>query len=168
MIKKIIASTLLATMVASISYADTKIATVNPATIFDNTNVGSVSVKKLENDLKPQALELKQQREAIIKQMQDLQKSASTMTKSVLQQKQLKIQKEQQEFTLKAQNFQKQEEIKKQKLSAQFQNSFNNAVDSVAKKDGYNLVLTSQAVAYSQGIDDISNQVIQKMNQENN
>ena len=87
--KKTILATALVLTGAS-AYADTKIAIVNPSQIFNDANSGSLSVKKLENDLKPEAVKLQQEQQTIMQEMQDLQSNSATMTKSVLAEKQQK------------------------------------------------------------------------------
>jgi len=146
------------------SYADTKIAIVNPSQIFSDANQGSLSVKKLENELKPEAQKLQIEQESIMKEMQDLQKNSTTMTKSALTIQQQKIQQEQQAFTEKAQILQKKEQDKKEELSNKFQASFDKAVNEVAKQKGYNMVITTQSLAYVSGVDDVSSQVVTLMN----
>jgi outer membrane protein len=146
------------------AYAETKIAVVNPVEIFNDSDLGSVSVKKLENDLKPQASKLKQQQNAIMQEMKELQANSATMTKAQLEQKQKQIEQEQQQFAEKARVLQQKEYAAKDKLSKKFQASFDNAVATVAKQKGYNAVLTTQALAYVENVDDISNDVVAIMN----
>ncbi|MDE4969791.1 OmpH family outer membrane protein, partial [Francisella tularensis subsp. holarctica] len=77
------------------AYAYTKIAVVNPVEIFNDSDLGSVSVKKIENDLKPDATKLKQEQYNIMQQMKTLQNNSATMTNSELDKKQQHIQQEQ-------------------------------------------------------------------------
>ncbi|EET20962.1 outer membrane protein ompH [Francisella philomiragia subsp. philomiragia ATCC 25015] len=162
--KKIVLSLcVLATTVTGV-YADTKIAVVNPVEIFNDSDLGSVSVKKMENDLKPEAAKLKQEQNDIMQQMRALQENSATMTKAELEKKQQQIQQEQQNFAQKAQVLQQKEYTAKDKLSKKFQASFDNAVATIAKQKGYNIVMTTQALAYVNNVDDISNQVIEIMN----
>ncbi len=160
--KTILATALVLTGVSA--YADTKIAIVNPSQIFNDANSGSLSVKKLENDLKPEAVKLQQEQQDIMQEMQDLQSNSATMTKSVLAEKQQKIQQEQQSFQEKAQALQKKEYDRKEELASKFQASFDSAVNDVAKQKGYNMVVTTQSLAYSNGVDDITPQVVALMN----
>ena len=162
--KKITLSAAILAAAFATSYADTKIAIVNPTEIFNDSNSGSVSVQELENEMKPEAKALKQEQETIVQKMQTLQQNSSTMTKDELAKQQAEIQKEQQGFTVKARQLQQKEYAKKEMLSKKFQSSFNNSVSAVAKKQGYNIVLTTQAVAYNKGVQDISNDVVALMN----
>ena len=162
--KKITLSVAILASAFTTSYAETKIAIVNPVEIFNDSNSGSVSVQELENEMKPEAKALKQEQETIVQKMQTLQQNSSTMTKDELAKQQAEIQKEQQAFTVKAKKLQQKEYAKKEMLSKQFQSSFNNSVSSVAKQQGYNIVLTTQAVAYNKGVHDISNDVVALMN----
>ncbi|MED7819416.1 MULTISPECIES: OmpH family outer membrane protein [unclassified Francisella] len=166
--KKIILS--LSVMAAAFTgaYADVKIAVVNPVEIFNDSDLGSVSVKKLENDLKPQATQLKQEQDNIMQQMKTLQENSATMTKQELTQKQQQIQKEEIAFREKAMVLQKKENTSKDELAKKFQASFDRAVQTIAKQKGYNAVLTTQALAYVNGIDDISSDVITLMNKDSN
>ncbi|MED7787479.1 OmpH family outer membrane protein [Francisella sp. 19X1-34] len=166
--KKIILSLSVITAAFTGAYADTKIAVVNPVEIFNDSDLGSVSVKKLENDLKPEATKLRQEQGNIVQQMQTLQQNSATMTKQELTQKQQQIQKEEQGFREKAMVLQKKESEAKEKLAKKFQASFDSAVKTIAKQKGYNAVLTTQALAYVNGIDDISSDVITLMNKDSN
>ena len=164
--KKIIAILSILAAGTTVSYAETKIAVVNPVEIFSDSDLGSVSVKKLENDLKPEASKLKQQQEAIMKEVQQLQQNASTMTKDELDKKQQAIQQEQQTFSEKARILQQKESTRKEELSKKFQVKFNRSVREVAKEKGYNIVVTTQALAYSEGVSDISGDVVVLMNKD--
>lgn len=164
--KKIILSLCILAGALTGAYADTKFAVVNPVEIFNDSDLGSVSVKKLENDLKPEAAKLKQERDSIMQQMRSLQENSATMTKDELAKKQQQIQQEQQTFTEKARVLQQKEYAAKDKLSKQFQASFDKSVQTIAKEKGYNVVLTTQALAYMNGVDDISNDVVALMNKD--
>ncbi|ASG68582.1 membrane protein [Francisella halioticida] len=164
--KKIILSLSLITAAFTGAYADTKMAVVNPVEIFNDSDLGSVSVKKLENDLKPQATQLRQEQNNIMQQMKTLQENSATMTKQELSQKQQQIQKEEQAFREKATVLQQKEYAAKDKLSKKFQASFDRSVKAVAKQKGYNVVFTTQALAYVNGVTDISNEVITLMNKD--
>ena len=164
--KKII--TTLSVLVASttLSYAETNIAVVNPVEIFSDSDLGSVSVKRLENDLKPEVSKLKQQQKAIMQEAQELQQNSSTMTKDELEEKQQAIQQEQQTFSEKARILQQKEGSRKEELSKKFQAKFDSSVKEVAKEKGYNMVVTTQALAYAEGVPDISNDVVALMNKD--
>ena len=164
--KKIITTLSLLVAGTTLSYAETKIAIVNPAEIFSDSDLGSVSVKKLENDLKPEVSKLEQQRQAITQEAQQLQQNASTMTKDQLEKKQHAIQQEQQAFSEKVRILQQKESTRKDELSKKFQARFNNSVREVAKEKGYNMVVTTQALAYSEGVTDISSDVVTLMNKD--
>ena len=84
--------------------------------------------------------------------------------KKAQEQKQKQIEQEQQQFAEKARVLQQKEYAAKDKLSKKFQASFDNAVATVAKQKGYNAVLTTQALAYVENVDDISNDVVAIMN----
>jgi outer membrane protein len=164
--KKIIATLSVLLASSTFSYAETKLAIVNPAEIFGDSNLGSAIVKKLENDLKPEATKLKQQQGAIMQKVLELQQNSSTMTKDELAKQQQAIQQEQQTFSEKARILQHKEYNKKEELSKKFQAKFDNSVKSVAEEKGYNIVITTQALAYSEGVDDISNEVVVLMNKD--
>lgn len=162
--KKIVLSLCILAGAFSGAYAEAKLAVVNPVEIFNDSDLGSVSVKKLENDLKPEAAKLKKQQGNIMNQMKALQANSATMTKDELAKKQQEIQQEQQTFSEKAKVLQQKENSAKEKLSKKFQSSFDNAVESIAKEKGYNVVLTTQALAYVNSVDDISGDVVATMN----
>ena len=59
---------------------------------------------------------------------------------------------------------QKKEYDRKEELASKFQASFDSAVNDVAKQKGYNMVVTTQSLAYSNDVDDITPQVVALMN----
>lgn len=164
--KKIITTLSLLAASVTLSYAETNIAVINPAEIFNGSDLGSVSVQKLENNLKPEANKLKEQQNAIMKEIEQLQQNSSTMTKEELEKKQQEIQQEQQAFSEKAKMLQQKESNKKEELSKKFQAKLDSSVSEIAKEKDYNLVVTTQALAYSEGVADISDDVVTLMNKD--
>lgn len=164
--KKIITTLSILAAGTTLSYAETKIAVVNPVEIFSDSNLGSISVKKLENDLRPETAKLQQERNEIIQKANELQQNSTTMTKDELEKQQRAIQQEQQTFSEKAKILQQEEGNRKDELSKKFQAKFDSSVREVAKEKGYNMVVTTQALAYSEGVADISNDVVALMNKD--
>ena len=61
---------------------------------------------------------------------------------------------------------QQKESTRKEELSKKFQVKFNRSVREVAKEKGYNMVVTTQALVYSEGVSDISGDVVVLMNKD--
>ena len=162
--KKIITIILVLAASISLSYAEVKIAVVDPVEIFSDSDLGYVSVKKLENDFKPEATKLEQQQGIIVQEIQQLQHNSSTITKDELEKKQQSIQQEQQILSEKIKILQQREYNRKYELSKKFKAKFDSSVKEIAREKSYNIVMSIQGLAYFEGIDDISNDVVILMN----
>ena len=126
-----------------------KIGLVNPVEIYQAVPQGEKSIQALQTQLKPKADELQAQQQDLMTKMQTLQTNAPTLTKSDLDKQQKALTDEQGQFKQKAMAFKQSEMQQEQKIAQDFQVSFNTAVESVAKEGKYNLILSSQAVAYA-------------------
>lgn len=81
--------------------------------------------------------------------MQTLQTNAPTLTQTDLNAQKAKLEQAQKDFQQKANSFRQSEATQEQEIAKAFQSQFGDAVNQVAKKDGYQLILSSQAVAYA-------------------
>ncbi|WP_119328222.1 OmpH family outer membrane protein [Cysteiniphilum halobium] len=150
--KKLAMISLASMTVASAAFAtdasSLKIGLVNPVEIYQTVPQGEESIHALQAKLKPKADELQKQQQGLMEKMQTLQTNAPTLTKSDLDKQQKALTDEQDKFKQQAVAFRQSEMQQEQKIAQDFQASFNTAVESVAKKGKYSLILSSQAVAY--------------------
>ena len=142
-----------------------KIGLVNPIAIYQVVPEGEEKIQALQTKLMPRADELQKQRQDLMTKIQTWQKNSPTLTKLDLDQQQNELIEEQDKFTQEVMAFRQSEVSQEQKISEEFQASFNKAVAVVAKEFKYSFILSSQAVAYA-APDlkvDVTDQVISQM-----
>ncbi|MFZ9034989.1 MAG: OmpH family outer membrane protein [Francisellaceae bacterium] len=145
------------------------VAIVNPVAVYQGAPQGEATIQKLQAELKPEMDSLQKQQQVLMSEAQQLQKDAPTMTKSDLESKQTALQQQQQQFQQKYNELRQQETSKEQAIAQVFQMNFNAAAAAVAKTGNYNLILSSQAVAYiSPDLNaDVTDKIIAEMKKDN-
>jgi len=142
-----------------------KIGIVNPVAIYQSVPQGEDSLKSLQNKLKPEAEKLQKEQNDLMQAKQKLHNDAPGMTPHDLKQKEAQQTDKESEFQKAFTAFRQSGAEAEQKLAQNFQENFNTAVSEVAKKEGYDLILSSQAIAYvgPNAEHDITMPVIEKM-----
>jgi outer membrane protein len=144
-------------IISSISYANVdknsleefKIGLVNPVEVYQTVPQGENTIKNLLSKLKPKADQLQEQQSLLVKKMQELQNNAPTLTDSELNKQKETLHKDQEKFKQKAVAFRQSEMTQEQQVTQSFQNSFNTAIKKIAISEKYSLILSLQAVAYT-------------------
>ncbi|HAU5566229.1 OmpH family outer membrane protein [Erwinia sp. S63] len=126
-----------------------KIAVVNLSQVFQQSPQRAAVAKQLEGEFSSRASDLQAQQQKIQGEIQDLQRNASTMKASDRTKKEKQIASERAAFEQKAQAFDKDNQTRQMQERNKLLAKIQTAVQSVAKSDGYDLVLDSQAVLYS-------------------
>lgn len=142
-----------------------KIGIVNPVATYQSTPQGEDSLKALQNKLKPEAEKLQKQQNDLLQEKQKLHNDAPGMTAENLKQEEVKQMNKENQFQQAFTEFRQSGAEAEQKLAQNFQEAFNTAVSEVAKKQCYDLILSSQAIAYvvPNAGHDITTPVIEKM-----
>lgn len=143
-----------------------KIGIVNPIDIYQSTPQGENSLKALQKKLKPQIEKLKKEQNKIMQEKLQLNNDSLGISTEDLKEKEARqIEKENkfhQEFTTFRQSGTEQE----QKLAQNFQEVFSTVISEIAQQQGYDLILSSQAIAYvgfNASKNDVTVKVIEKM-----
>ena len=170
--KKILISTVIISSLCSNLFAKDhieqpsiqKIGIVNPVEIYQSVPQGENSRNILQEKLKPQADKLKFQQNKLIQKKQKLDNDAVSMQSDDIKKKQSEYIAEENQFQKEVMKFRQHGSEQEQKLAENFQESFNEAVSEVAQSYNYDLILSSQAVAYIVTPEkDITMEVIEKM-----
>lgn len=140
-----------------------KIAVVNVSNIFQKSSQRAEVAKQLENEFKGRATELQSIERDLEDKMQRLQRDGSTMKigersfleKSLLTQREI--------FSNKAQDFEKDNHRRQTEERNKILNYINKIVENIAKKEGYDIVIDANAVAYANNTKDITTDVLKQV-----
>jgi outer membrane protein len=126
-----------------------KIGIVNPISVYQDSPQGQSSIKALQNSLKPKANELQDEQNSLVKKIKLLQTNSPTMTQTDLNEQKDKLYQERETLQKKISNFKQSEMLQEQRIVRSFQDKFGDSIYEVAKKHGYQLILSSQGIAYA-------------------
>lgn len=147
---------------ANVLAAD-KIAVVNVAGIFQALPQREAVAKQLESEFKSRTTELQGMERGLQDKMQRLQRDGSTMKASERSKLEKEIAEQRETFARKAQVFEQDNRRRQMEERNKLLSRIQDAVRSVAKDKGYDLVIDANAVAYSQSSDDITAQVLKQV-----
>jgi outer membrane protein len=140
-----------------------KIGVVSMQTVFQQAPQGQASLDKIKQQLTPQMNQLQKQQSQLNTAVSDFNKNGPTMSDSARNAQEAKLSQQQQQFQQQVNDFQNLQAQKQQAAAQAFQTALVNAVQTVAKNDGYTLIMTDQTVPYYNGSYDISNEVVNLM-----
>ncbi|QJC38564.1 hypothetical protein GJU05_01100 [Enterobacteriaceae endosymbiont of Donacia fulgens] len=148
------------------AYCCPKIVIINIAKIFYTIPQKNTMSKKLEQELRSDFLVIEKMKKLFLSKIKKLEssklskKDKERIKKEIIYEKKILLKKIK-FFTKK--NTQKQEKARNKILIFIY-----NLINIIAKKGNYNLVLDTSAVAYMKNVKDITNDVIDLANQQNN
>ena len=140
-----------------------KIAFVNVASIFQQLPQREAVAKQLESEFKSRATELQGMERDLQTKMQRLQRDGSTMKASERTRLGKEITAQRETFARKAQAFEQDNRRRQMEERNKLLSRIQDAVRSVAKDKGYDMVIDANALAYSQPPDDITAQVLKQV-----
>ncbi|AUH01787.1 molecular chaperone Skp [Pectobacteriaceae bacterium CE70] len=144
---------------ASVQAAD-KIAIVNISSIFQQLPQRETVAKQLENEFKGRASELQAMERDLQGKMQKLQRDGSTMKASDRSKMEKAIMAQRKEFSTKAQAFDQDNRRRQVEERNKILSRIQDAVKAVAKKQGYDIVIDANAIAYADNAKDITADVL--------
>ncbi|EFV40175.2 chaperone skp [Enterobacteriaceae bacterium 9_2_54FAA] len=147
---------------ANVQAAD-KIAIVNVSSIFQQLPQRATVAKQLENEFKSRATELQSQERDLQSKMQKLQRDGSTMKASDRTKMEKDIMAQRDAFSQKAQAFEQDNRRRQAEERNKLLSRIQDAVRTVAKDKGYDLVIDANAVAYADSSNDITAQVLKQV-----
>ncbi|WP_291971729.1 molecular chaperone Skp [Candidatus Symbiopectobacterium sp.] len=147
---------------ASVQAAD-KIAVVNVASIFQQLPQRETVAKQLENEFKGRASELQKMESDLQTKMQKLQRDGSTMKASDRSKSENDLMAQREKFSNKAQAFEQDNRRRQMEERNKILSRIQDAIKSVASKDGYDIVIDAKAVAYVGNAKDITADVLKQV-----
>lgn len=144
-------------------HAADKIAVVNIASIFQQLPERETIAKQIENDFKGRAGELQNMEESIKNKMKHLQRDGATMKSSDRShlEKELIIQRE--KFAHQAQDFEEAHHRRQIEERNKILSRIQDAVKCFAKKEGYDIVIDANTVAYMNVSKEITADVLKQV-----
>ena len=151
-------------MSVAIAAETPKIAVVHVQRILqDSPKVADVN-KKLQDEFKPRQESLSRLQETVQAHVADLNKNESVMSDADKRVAQEKVADERADFLKKAGDLQQDFNTAQTGFMKEIFEALNKIISGIAKKDGYSLVLDSQAVAFADPTLDITSEVLSEFN----
>ncbi|MEC5342414.1 molecular chaperone Skp [Brenneria populi] len=147
---------------AGVQAAD-KIAVVNVSSIFQQLPQRETVARQLENEFKGRASELQSMEKDLQTKMQKLQRDGSTMKASDRSKMEKDLMAQRDRFSAKAQAFDQDNRRRQMEERNKILSRIQDAVKSVASKDGYDVVIDANAVAYAANAKDITADVLKQV-----
>lgn len=147
---------------ASVQAAD-KIAIVDTASIFQQLPQRETVAKQLENEFKGRASELQKMEGDLQSKIQKYQRDSSTMKASDRSKTESDLTAQREQFTKKAQAFEQDNRRRQMEERNKLLSRIQDAIKSVANKDGYDIVIDANAVAYPGSAKDITADVLKQV-----
>ncbi|MEF9676194.1 molecular chaperone Skp [Pectobacterium aroidearum] len=147
---------------ASVQAAD-KIAVVNVSSIFQQLPQRETVGKQLENEFKGRASELQSMENDLQTKMQKLQRDGSTMKASDRSKMEKDVMAQREHFSTKAQAFDQDNRRRQMEERNKILSRIQDAVKAVATKEGYDVVIDANAVAYVANAKDITADVLKQV-----
>ncbi|OZI14311.1 molecular chaperone [Sodalis-like symbiont of Philaenus spumarius] len=148
---------------ATSTQAADKIAVVNISSIFQQSPQRTVVAKQLENEFKGRATELQSMELDLQTKMQRLQRDGSTMKASERSSLEKSVMAQRETFSTKAQVFEQDNHRRQTEERNKILSRIQDAVKSVATKEGYDVVINANAVAYATNAKDITADVLKQV-----
>lgn len=144
-------------------HAADKIAIVNVGSIFQQLPASDAMNKQLESEFKDRLTELQGMERDLQGQMQKLQRDSATMKGSERSKLEKEVMAKRDQFTTKAQAFEQDKRRRTLEERGKILSRIQDAVKTVAGKSGYDLVLDSNAIAFSNPAKDITSDVLKQV-----
>lgn len=153
----------LALSTSTVSQAADKIAVVNVSSIFQQSPQRAVVAKQLENEFKSRTTELQSMERDLQTKMRRLQRDGSTMKASERSSLEKSVMAQRETFSTKAQAFEKDNRRRQTEERNKILSRIQDAVKSLATKEGYDVVIDANAVAYVSNAKDITADVLKQV-----
>ncbi len=140
-----------------------KIAIVNVTDIFQKSPQRDAVSKKLEGEFKSRASELQNLEKDLQSKMQQLQRDGRTMKDADRTKLEKDIITKRDSFASKAKSFEEDNRRRQMEERGKILKNIQSAVSDVAKKNGYDLVIDANAVAYAGSVTDITSDVLKQV-----
>lgn len=150
-------------LVLAAAQATDKIAVVNVSSIFQQFPQRAMVAKQLENEFKGRATELQSMESDLQNNIQRLQRDGSIMKASERSALEKAVMEQRETFSSQAQIFEQDNRRRQTEERNKILNRIQDAVKSVATKEGYDVVIDANAVAYVSDTKDITSDVLKQV-----
>lgn len=140
-----------------------KIAVVDVSSIFQQSPQRAMVAKQLEDEFKDRATELQSMERDLQTKMQRLQRDGSIMKASERSALEKWVMAQRETFSSKAQFFEQDNRRRQTEERNKILNHIQDVVKSVATKEGYDVVIDANAVAYVSDAKDITSDVLKQV-----
>lgn len=140
-----------------------KIAVVDVSSIFQQSPQRAMVAKRLEDEFKGRATELQSMERDLQTKMQRLQRDGSIMKASERSALEKLVMAQRETFSSKAQFFEQDNRRRQTEERNKILNHIQDVVKSVAIKEGYDVVIDANAVAYVSDAKDITSDVLKQV-----
>lgn len=154
---------LTSSLFADAAQAAQKIGFVNTLQVFQALPQREAVAKKLQAEFKDKSAELQAIEANAAKKIEKLKRDGELMSPDEIEKLRIEVGQLQSEFKIKAQAFEKESQRREAEEHQKMLKTIQTAVDKVAKQEGYDLILDSQAVRFAKDEYNISEQVIKAL-----
>ncbi|WP_435532822.1 OmpH family outer membrane protein [Vibrio hippocampi] len=154
---------LTSSLFANAAEAAQKIGYINTLQVFQALPQREAVAKKLQNEFKDKSAELKAIEASAGKKIEKLKRDGELLGADEVEKLRIEIGQLQSEFKIKAQAFEKEGQRREAEEHKKMLKTIQDAVDKVAKQQGYDIVLDAQAIGYAKDEFNISEQVIKAL-----
>lgn len=140
-----------------------KIAVVDMGKVMQKIPQRAEISKKLNSEFSDRIAELKQLEEQLQKLQEDGQRNSELMTDEQKRKSQRKAESLEAQYKLKVKAFRQDSQQRQQEEERKLLSTIQKTVSDIAKKDGFDMVLTGQAALYAEPSSDISDKVISSL-----
>lgn len=162
--KWLYATSLILILVASTNAtASDKIAVVNISSIFQQYPQRDLVAKQLEKEFQNRVTELQSIEQNLQIQMQRLQRDGSTMKASERSALERSVIAQRENFSHKAQAFEQDNRRRQNEERNKILSHIHNIVGNIASKEGYDVVIDVNAIAYAHNTKDITADVLKQV-----
>lgn len=140
-----------------------KIGSVDFLKVFKQVPQGQAALANIKTSLQPKLDDLKKQKVSLEKSLDGFKRNAPTMTKVNKLKQQKALLEKQEAFQKEYMAIQQGSAKSEQDAALKFQKAMKSAVAELAKKDGYTLIVNTDAAAYVDPKSDVTDQVIKLM-----
>ena len=148
---------------ANAAQAEQKIGYVNSAKVFQALPQREVVAKKLQKEFKDKSAELQAIQAKGKTKVEKLKRDGELMSQDDIDKLRLEISQLESELKLKAQSFDKLRQRRQAEEEQKLFHIIQKAINQIAQKQGFDMVLEQQAVRFSKPENDISNAVIDSL-----
>ncbi|UVK77474.1 MAG: periplasmic chaperone Skp [Sodalis sp. Fse] len=140
-----------------------KIAVVNVSNIFEQSPQTAIVAKELENEFKDRATELQSIKRDLQTKMQRLQLAGPSMKDNERSALEKLVMTQREDFSKKAQAFEQDNHRRQTEERNKILSRIQDAVRNIASKEGYDVVIDANAVAYASNAKDITDDVVKQV-----